>query len=230
MTETTLVPIEDVIQERTFEPKPPTNIKVSNPNLLKTVDYRLLKPLQGDLKDLNEKNYNKLKNVLLKRGFTTPFFVWADEVPGKLENGEPTIQVVHYLIDGHQRQRVMLTENMSHNGSYEMPYIEIKAKSRRDAKAQLLEISSQYGTATYEGFDEFTDELENEDFEDINFDALAFVSQDSDNPEGKKVSFTAHPQNAIVIDFTDVNQREACLLEVQEICEKYDSAQIRVKE
>jgi len=103
------------------------NIKVSNPNLLKTIDYRWLKPLQGNLKDLHEKNYTKLKNVLLKRGFTIPFYVWFDKDDA-------------YSVDGHQRLRVMGTEDMSHNGSYEMPYIEIKAKDRKDAKAQLLEI------------------------------------------------------------------------------------------
>lgn len=200
------------------------NIKVSNPNLLKTIDYRLLKPLQGNLKGLNETNYNKLKNVLLKRGFTTPFFVWADTSKPS-EHFKDLQEINYYLLDGHQRQRVMLQEDMNHEGSYQMPYIEIKAKSRRDAKAQLLEISSQYGKVIQEGFDEFTDELENEDFEDVAFDALSYVGGSDEDNQSKD-----NNQHAIIVSFSVPDELDICLLDIQEICEKYDSAQIRVKE
>jgi DNA modification methylase len=143
-------------------------IKIHNPNRLPTIDYRGLEPLQGNLKDLTEKNYNKLKTVLNRRGFTVPVFIWKHDG-------------VNYLMDGHGRQRVMLREQMNDEGNYAVPYILIEAKDRRDAKAQLLEISSQYQTITQEGFDEFTDELENEDFENVAFDALQFVAQGDDD-------------------------------------------------
>lgn len=64
-------------------------MKVHNPNNLPLVDYRKVKPLQGELKDLSTENYKKLAGVLSKRGFTTPLFVWNDGTD-------------NYLMDGHQ--------------------------------------------------------------------------------------------------------------------------------
>ena len=184
-----------------------TEIKVKNPNLLKTIDYRKLQPLQGNLKDLTETNYNKLKNVLLNRGFTTPFYVWIEH-----DN--------YWLIDGHQRLRVMKQEDMNHHGSYEMPYILIEAKDKKDAKAQLLEITSQYGHMTYEGFDEFTDELETNQFEDVAFDALPLVAQNDDEPEPKVEN------NTIIVSFDDTLELGECLVDIQNIVKNYVSAKI----
>lgn len=201
-------------------------MKIFNPNNLPTIDYRGLEPLQGNLKDLSTKNYNKLKTILDTRGFTVPVFLWYEaqagpHIEGSMGNG------VHWLLDGHGRQRVMIRENMSDEGNYAVPYILIEAKDRKDAKAQLLEISSQYQTITQEGFDEFTDELENEDFENVAFDALAFVANDEpDNEENGN----GDPNHAIIISFSDVAELDKCLIDVQEVCEKYGSAQIKVKE
>lgn len=139
-------------------------VKINNPNNLPTIDYRKLQPLQGDLKDLTDANYDKLKRVLKKRGFTAPVFVWRD--------GETL-----YLMDGHQRQRVMVKEDVNDKGNYEVPFVVIEAKNIKDAKAQLLEITSQYGTITQEGLDQFIAEAElpeGEVLEVVNFDALSF--------------------------------------------------------
>lgn len=135
---------------------------VKNPNKLPTIDYRKVKPLQGDLKDLSKSNYQKLKNVLEKRGFTTPLFLW--------KSGDD-----YYLMDGHQRQRVMQKEDMQ---PYEVPYVLIEAKDITEAKEQLLEITSQYGTITQEGFDEFTADLPQADLVDVNFDALPLLGEE----------------------------------------------------
>ena len=48
--------------------------------------------IQGDLKSLSEKNFNKLKGQILTHGFIVPFFVT------KLEEKL-------FLLDGHQRFR-----------------------------------------------------------------------------------------------------------------------------
>lgn len=141
-------------------------ITINNPNKLKTIDYRKLQPLQGELKDLSEANYKKLTNVLSRREFTTPVFVWQD---GK----------TLYLMDGHQRQRVMTKNDMNDRGNYEVPYVLIEAKDIKDAKSQLLEITSQFGTITQEGFDAFVAEAElpeAEVVEAIAFDALLFAT------------------------------------------------------
>lgn len=132
-------------------------MKVHNPNNLPTIDYRKVKPLQGQLKDLTEENYAKLKKAIETDGFIAPLFIW--------ESGGN-----HYLIDGHQRHRVITSENYQ---PYELPYLLIEATDEADAKKKLLRISSQYGTITQEGYDEFTADLpEPELIETVNFDAL----------------------------------------------------------
>lgn len=138
-------------------------IQIKNPNNLPMVDYRTVKPLQGNLKDLTKKNYEKLENVLTKRGFELPFIIWQGDEK--------------WLLDGHQRQRVMIAEDMNDNGSYEVPYVIVQAENEKEAKAKLLEITSQYGTITQEGFDEYlalAELPEAETLELVNFDALQF--------------------------------------------------------
>lgn len=145
-----------------------TNITIQNPNNLPLIDYRKCKPLQGDLKDLSEANYKKLKGVLEKRGFDVPLFLW--------KSGED-----YFLMDGHQRQRVMTREDMQ---PYEVPYILIDAKDEKEAKSKLLEITSQYGTITQEGFDAFIAELdEAEVLEAVHFDALSFGGKEETDVE-----------------------------------------------
>lgn len=134
-------------------------ISVHNPNNLKLVKISELKPLQGNLKDLSTENYNKLKNSLIKHGFNFPVFVW---------NG--------YLIDGHQRQRVMLKENWD----LEIPVVEIQAENVEDAKEQLLKATSQYGKITIEGLDEFMPDWQELD---VNFDAITFTDLGEEKPE-----------------------------------------------
>lgn len=139
-------------------------MKIHNPNKLPTIPIGDLIPTQGDLKDLNEKNYNKLKNIIAKRGFSVPVFVWENE------------QGVKHLLDGHQRQRVLTTEGWNEP----VPYLSVPAKDLQEAMARLLEITSQYGTITQEGIDKFIAQYElpeAEIFEAVSFDKLPYVGQ-----------------------------------------------------
>lgn len=145
-------------------------IRISNPNNLPLIDYHKPIAWQGELKDLSDKNYQKLKQVLLKRGFKVPLFIWQHE--GK-----------EYLMDGTQRQRVMIKEDMQ---PYEVPYILVEANTVAEAKAQLLEISSQYGTIQQDELDKFTAELESSEFEDTVFDALPDFSREDGNNSGSQ--------------------------------------------
>jgi DNA modification methylase len=137
-------------------------MKILNPNNLPLIDYRTVEPLQGSLKDLSDKNHDKLLRVLEKRGFTAPLFLWHNDG-------------VYYLMDGHQRQRVMQENDLNDNGSYEVPYILIEAEDKASAMGQLLELTSQYGRITQEGFDTFTAEMPEVEYMDVNFDALPLV-------------------------------------------------------
>lgn len=135
-------------------------MKIHNISGLPTIDYRTIKPLQGNLKDLEAKNYDRLLRVLNKRGFTTPLFVWQNPEDKAL-----------YLLDGHQRQRVMTKADLNDDGNYEVPYALIPGDTLQEAKEQLLEITSQYGHMTMEGLDEFAFDLDLTAL-DVNFDAL----------------------------------------------------------
>lgn len=148
-------------------------MKIHNPSSLPTIDYRLVKPLQGNLKDLHTEQHDQLLHVLEQRGFTTPLFVWPHPTTGDL-----------YLLDGHQRQRVMTINELSDDGNYEVPYVIVEAPDERTAKEMLLEITSQYGKITQEGLDELlsTAELELDDL-DIHFDALSWPDIGEDTLE-----------------------------------------------
>lgn len=135
-------------------------MKIHNLSELPTIDYRTIKPLQGNLKDLDQKNHDRLLRVLNKRGFTTPVFIWKNPEDSEL-----------YLLDGHQRQRVMQKNDLNDNGNYEVPYALIPGATEQEAKEQLLEITSQYGHMTMEGLDEFAFDLDLTEL-DVHFDAL----------------------------------------------------------
>ena len=135
-------------------------MKIHNPNKLPLIDYRLVKPLQENLKDLHSAQHDKLVRILNKRGFRQPLNLWhkGDEF---------------YLVDGHQRQRVLIKNDLNDNGSYEVPYFVTEAKTKKEAVEQLLEITSQYGKTTMEGLDGLAALYELDLGElDINFDAL----------------------------------------------------------
>lgn len=121
------------------------------------VPISALIPFQGELKELSEREYNKLKKSITDNGLFVPFFVWK-------ENGK--------LLDGHQRLRVFIREGWQ----LDVPVIWISAASEQEAKQKLLLISSQYGRVTQEGWDSFTFDLEDDWIKSsVNFDALPFV-------------------------------------------------------
>lgn len=136
-------------------------MQVNNPNKLPTAPITEFKASQGELKYLSKENYTKLKKAIEKRGFDIPVYVWIDEDGQK------------WLLDGHQRQHVLTNEGWEEP----IPYLTIKADDMNSAMARLLEITSQYGTITQEGIDEFIAKYELpevEVFELTNFDGIRF--------------------------------------------------------
>ena len=173
-------------------------MKVHNPNNLPTIPIADLLPTQGDLKDLTEKNYNKLKNTIDKRGFSVPVYVWEND------------KGIKHLLDGHQRQRVLTTE-----GWHEpIPYLKVPAKDLQEAMARLLEITSQYGTITQEGIDEFIakyDLPEADVYQATTYDAIKnyglnpselsdeFSLPDGDKSPFQQMTFTLADEQAEII-------------------------------
>ena len=99
--------------------------------------------LQGNLKKIDRKNLEKLKNRILKHGFNVPFAIWKHDE-------------THTLLDGHQRTRALLELQAQGYEVPPLPYALIEADNEQDARDKLLGISSQYGEFTIEGLREFT--------------------------------------------------------------------------
>lgn len=119
-------------------------MKVLNPNNLPTAPITELNATQGDLKFLSKENYDKLKKNIEKHGFDIPVTVWVDSQGDK------------WLLDGHQRKHVLETEGWLNP----IPYLIIKAANMATAAERLLAITSQYGTITQEGLDEYIAKFE----------------------------------------------------------------------
>jgi DNA modification methylase len=108
------------------------------------VPLSALEPFQGNLKDLSEENYKKLRGEILSLGFSEPFSVWKGE-------GDKL-----YLLNGHQRHRV-LTKMVADEG-YECPDLPVslvEAESFAQARKKVLALTSQYGQITGQGLYEF---------------------------------------------------------------------------
>lgn len=102
-----------------------------------------LKNFQGNLKELSESDFEKIKISLLKYGFTFPVFVWKNN-----------------LLDGHQRMYVVkvLIEEGYEIGP--IPIVEIMAKNKKEAAEKLLVLNSRYAKMTDEGFMEYVANFE----------------------------------------------------------------------
>lgn len=106
------------------------------------VAHAQLVPFQGNLKDLSDENYAKLKGEILTLGFSEPFSVWKND--GKL-----------YLLNGHQRHRVITKMISEGYRCPELPISVIEADSFEEARRKVLALTSQYGQITGQGLYEF---------------------------------------------------------------------------
>ncbi len=161
-------------------------MKVLNPNNLPLAPITAFSATQGDLKFLSEDNYKKLKGRIEVRGFNQPVMVWIDE------NG------TKHLLDGHQRKHVLETEGWFNP----IPYLVIEADSLEQAAEILLEITSQYGTITQEGIDEFIATFQLPEMDVLahtNFDGIF----DFKLPEPEKPDLEVEPEQEVEINSQD---------------------------
>lgn len=112
-----------------------------------TVNLDELHELQGNLKDLSETNYVKLRNSLTQFGFSFPIFVWED------------IDGTKYILDAHQRRKTLLKMREEGWNIPQLPAVYIIATSKLEAKKKLLLLNSRYGEITEEGMTQFVNEV-----------------------------------------------------------------------
>jgi hypothetical protein len=118
------------------------------------IDFSSLEPFQDNLKDLHKTEFEKLRQSIIKYGISAPFFVWGNK-----------------CLDGHQRIRViseMLKEGYILKDG-KVPFVEIEAKNKKEAKEKILLFASVYGRVTPESLYEFMS-LESISIDDIKID------------------------------------------------------------
>lgn len=171
-------------------------MKVLNPNNLPTSPMSELSATQGDLKFLSEENYNKLKKNIEKHGFDIPVTVWVDS------------QGTKWLLDGHQRKHVLETEGWNEP----IPYLVIKAPNMKTAAERLLAITSQYGTITQEGLDDYIQkfDLDFAEIEDMTqFDAT-FTNFSVEDEKEEEPEFEPETQDNNRLDKVNQIQCPEC--------------------
>jgi len=118
--------------------------------------------LQGNLKELSNENYEKLKASLIKYGFCFPVFCWKD---GK----------TFFTMDAHQRVKTLTKLRSEGYTIPDLPTVYIEAKDKIEAKELLFQLNSNYGKMTQDGVYEFLNEP--------GFELLPEILNDVDLPE-----------------------------------------------
>lgn len=187
-------------------------MKVSNPNKLPTAPITDFSTTQGDLKFLSKDNYQKLKNAIEKNGFDIPVYVWLDDSGKK------------WLLDGHQRKRLLENEGWLEP----IPYLIVKAPDMQVAAERLLEITSQYGTITQEGLDQYLQKFELPQMEMqqlTNFDGIFNFSVEEEKkeelePEMKELE---DKKEAVITIRLDPANAEGFLAMIDNVLEEFEA-------
>lgn len=110
-----------------------------------------LKAFQGKLKTIDEDSFAKLKESILRYGFSFPIFIWNKNI-----------------LDGHQRFYAVqrLIEEGYELKDNALPVVWIEAKNAREAAEKLLLINSRYAKIDQQGFEIFIEDY-NIKLEDI---------------------------------------------------------------
>ncbi len=106
------------------------------------VDINDVTLMQGDLKALNEDNHARLREEIIRGGFSEPLVLWKKKG-------------TKYVIAGHQRATVL---RALANEGYKIPPIPastVEAKDEREAREKLLGLASQYGEVDEDGLAAF---------------------------------------------------------------------------
>lgn len=127
------------------------SIKCDCKDFLKLEDMTVM---QGNLKERNDTDYEKIKKSILTYSFSFPFFIWKS---GK----------TNYLIDGHGRFATLCKMQKDGYLIPPLPVVYIQCKNKTEAKQKLLRLNSQYGRMSKESVLEFAEDI------DLNFEEIA---------------------------------------------------------
>lgn len=137
-----------------------------------------LSNFQGEIKKISKKNLSKLKESIIKYGFSAPIFVWKHR--GK-----------NFIIDGHQTIKAIKALKLSGYTIPPLPVAFIEAENKAEAKEKLLQITSQYGEYDLEALDSWIN-----DIDEIIRDSIRLV----DSSLNIKKKTTSKDENVSFID------------------------------
>lgn len=121
----------------------------------------------NSLKETKDRDVSKLKNAILKSGFNFPFFIWDGQ---------------EYILDGAGRVEALKALEREGFDIPDLPFVAIQAETLEEAKALVLQVSSQHGIISQESFQVFSEGLDLSTLEDmVSFPDIDF---------GKSVNFT----------------------------------------
>lgn len=119
-----------------------------------TLDLSQLEEFQGNLKERESADYEKIERSIKKHGFSFPFFVWKHDG-------------INHVLDGHGRIGALQRLVAEGENIPPLPVVYVDCKDEAEAKEILLKLNSQYGRMTAESVKEFLGDLK------INFEDLA---------------------------------------------------------
>jgi hypothetical protein len=148
-----------------------------------------LHPFQGELKELQRDEYDKLKASIEAEGFFEPVEIWTDEA-GK-----------HWIIDGHQR--LFVCEKEGWELGDDIPTRPMPADDREHAARRLLALNSRFGRMTGQGLYEFMhsfeidpSELDKFSLSDIDMDSFKLeFFEDNEVPPGDEDAVPEVPED-----------------------------------
>jgi len=148
-----------------------------------------LHPFQGELKELQRDEYDKLKASIVQEGFFEPLEIWTD-ADGK-----------HWIIDGHQRLFVCDKEGFDLDD--DIPTRPMPAEDREHAARRLLALNSRFGRMTGQGLYEFMhsfeidpSELDKFSLSDIDMDSFKLeYFEDNAAPPGDEDAVPEVPED-----------------------------------
>jgi hypothetical protein len=105
-------------------------------------------PFQGNLKKRTDQDIKALTESLKTEGLMMPFAIWK-----KISESSQEL----FLLDGHGRKEALIRMSMDDPEilEYQWPVIYIDAINEDDARKALLQITSQYGKVTKQGYKQF---------------------------------------------------------------------------
>lgn len=149
-----------------------------------TLNLSEITEFQGNLKERDNTDYEKIERSIRKHGFSFPFFIWKHDG-------------VNHCLDGHGRLGAIKRLVAQGEKIPPLPVVYVDCKDEADAKELLLKLNSHYGQMTAQSVADFLGDLK------IDFADLAL-------PEGiLDLSSTLLPEETINDDETpDVELEE----------------------